>query len=143
MLPSLRVGLFAVPRRGASFLRNGSAAAAIPNAFLQPWKNPLSAGKRCGKCPCKVQFSEKCFLRNHRKVRRLHSFAKFGNTGNGGIRRFSVSPAVVQARNEIKQRMTKLGLDFKTDDLGVLTAMEVIGTMVTQKIEHKHPIQWK
>ena len=113
----------------------------------------------------------------NRMQEKIGTFSKFGDTGNGGITRFSLSPAAIQARNEIKQRMTKLGLDFKTDDLGniyctlpgsdpkanvimsgshcdsvrqggnydgilgVLTAMEVIETIVTQKIEHKHPIQ--
>ncbi len=108
---------------------------------------------------------------------KITTFSKFGDTGHGGITRFSLSPAAIQARNEIKMRMTKLGLDFKTDDLGdiyctlpgtdsdagvimsgshcdsvrqggnydgilgVLTAMEVIETIVTQKIPHKHPIQ--
>lgn len=108
---------------------------------------------------------------------KITTFSKFGDTGNGGITRFSLSPAAIQARNEIKARMTKLGLDFKTDDLGdiyctlpgtdpdagvimsgshcdsvrqggnydgilgVLTAMEMIETIVTQKIPHKHPIQ--
>lgn len=112
-----------------------------------------------------------------RMQEKIETFAKFGDTGKGGITRFSLSPAAIQARNEIKQRMTKLGLDFKTDDLGniyctlagsdpsakvimsgshcdsvrqggnydgilgVLTAMEVIETIVTQKIEHRHPIQ--
>lgn len=108
---------------------------------------------------------------------KIITFSKFGDTGNGGITRFSLSPAAIQARNEIKARMTKLGLDFKTDDLGdiyctlpgtdpdagvimsgshcdsvrqggnydgilgVLTAMEMIETIVTKKIPHKHPIQ--
>ena len=114
---------------------------------------------------------------------KIKTFSKFGDTGNGGITRFSLSPAAIQARNEIKARMTKLGLDFKTDDLGdiyctlpptqaagpgetepgiimsgshcdsvrqggnfdgilgVLTAMEMIETIVTKKIPHKHPIQ--
>ncbi len=108
---------------------------------------------------------------------KISTFSKFGDTGNGGITRFSLSPEAILARNEIKNRMTKLGLDFKTDDLGniyctlpgtdseadvimsgshcdsvrqggnydgilgVLTAMEMIETIVTQKIPHKHPIQ--
>jgi N-carbamoyl-L-amino-acid hydrolase len=49
---------------------------------------------------------------------KIKTFSKFGDTGNGGITRFSLSPAAIQARNEIKARMTKLRLDFKTDDLG-------------------------
>lgn len=108
---------------------------------------------------------------------KIKTFSKFGDTGHGGITRFSLSPEAIQARNEIKARMTKLGLDFKTDDmgniyctlpgsdpnagvimsgshcdsvrqggnydgiLGVMTAMEAIETIVTQKIPHKHPIQ--
>ena len=108
---------------------------------------------------------------------KITAFGGFGDTGHGGITRFSLSPAAIQARNEIKLRMTRLGLDFKTDDLGdiyctlpgtdpdakvimsgshcdsvrqggnydgilgVLTAMEVIETIVTKKIPHRHPIQ--
>jgi len=112
-----------------------------------------------------------------RMEEKITTFGGFGDTGHGGITRFSLSPAAIQARNEIKLRMTRLGLDFKTDDLGdiyctlpgtdpdakvimsgshcdsvrqggnydgilgVLTAMEVIETIVTKKIPHKHPIQ--
>ena len=112
-----------------------------------------------------------------RMKEKIACFSRFGDTGNGGITRFSLSAAAIQARNEIKARMTKLGLDFKTDDLGdiyctlpgsdpdagvimsgshcdsvrqggnydgilgVLTAMEMIETIVTQKIPHTHPIQ--
>lgn len=108
---------------------------------------------------------------------KISTFSKFGDTGKGGITRFSLSPEAICARNEIKARMTKLGLDFKTDDigniyctlpgtdpdagvimsgshcdsvrqggnydgiLGVLTAMEMIETIVVNKIPHKHPIQ--
>ena len=112
-----------------------------------------------------------------RMEEKIIAFGGFGDTGHGGITRFSLSPAAIQARNEIKLRMTRLGLDFKTDDLGdiyctlpgtdpdakvimsgshcdsvrqggnydgilgVLTAMEVIETIVTKKIPHRHPIQ--
>ena len=112
-----------------------------------------------------------------RMEEKITAFGGVGDTGHGGITRFSLSPAAIQARNEIKLRMTRLGLDFKTDDLGdiyctlpgtdpdakvimsgshcdsvrqggnydgilgVLTAMEVIETIVTQKIPHRHPIQ--
>lgn len=112
-----------------------------------------------------------------RMEEKITTFGGFGDTGHGGITRFSLSPAAIQARNEIKLRMTRLGLDFKTDDLGdiyctlpgtdpdakvimsgshcdsvrqggnydgilgVLTAMEMIETIVTKKISHKHPIQ--
>ena len=112
-----------------------------------------------------------------RMEEKITAFGGFGDTGHGGITRFSLSPAAIQARNEIKLRMTRLGLDFKTDDLGdiyctlpgtdpdakvimsgshcdsvrqggnydgilgVLTAMEVIETIVTEKIPHRNPIQ--
>ena len=112
-----------------------------------------------------------------RMEEKITTFGGFGDTGHGGITRFSLSLAAIQARNEIKLRMTRLGLDFKTDDLGdiyctlsgtdpdakvimsgshcdsvrqggnydgilgVLTAMEVIETIVTKKIPHRHPIQ--
>ncbi|MCI5830669.1 MAG: Zn-dependent hydrolase [Treponema sp.] len=108
---------------------------------------------------------------------KIKKFSTFGATGNGGITRFSLSAAAIQARKEIIDRMTKLGLSWKTDDLGdiyctlpgtdpnakvimsgshcdsvrqggnfdgilgVLTAMEMIETIVTEKIPHKHPIQ--
>ncbi|MCQ2578851.1 MAG: Zn-dependent hydrolase [Treponema sp.] len=113
----------------------------------------------------------------NRMEEKITKFSSFGDTGNGGITRFSLSAEAICARNEIKARMTKLGLDFKTDDigniyctlpgtdsdagvimsgshcdsvkqggnydgiLGVLTAMEVIETIVVNKIPHKHPIQ--
>ena len=112
-----------------------------------------------------------------RMKEKITTFSKFGDTGHGGITRFSLSPAAIQARNEIISRMKKLGLEIKTDDLGdiyctlpgtdpsagvimsgshcdsvrqggnydgilgVLTAMEMVETIVTQKIPHKHPIQ--
>ena len=112
-----------------------------------------------------------------RMEEKITAFGGFGDTGHGGITRFSLSPAAIQARNEIKLRMTRLGLDLKTDDLGdiyctlpgtdpdakvimsgshcdsvrqggnydgilgVLTAMEVIETIVTKKIPHRHPVQ--
>lgn len=108
---------------------------------------------------------------------KITTFSKFGDTGHGGITRFSLSPAALQARKEVVARMTKLGLEIKTDDLGdiyctlpgtdpdagvilsgshcdsvrqggnydgilgVLTAMEMVETIVTQKIPHNHPIQ--
>ena len=49
---------------------------------------------------------------------KIKTFSAFGDTGHGGITRFSLSPEAIAARNEIKARMTKLGLEFKTDDLG-------------------------
>lgn len=117
------------------------------------------------------------FCNMARLKEKIESFARFGGTENGGVTRLSLSEEAVAARNEIKSRMTRLGLDFKTDDmaniyctlagsdadapvimsgshcdsvrqggnydgiLGVLCAMEVIETVVTEKIPHRSPIQ--
>lgn len=107
---------------------------------------------------------------------KIKTFSQFGATGNGGITRYSLSPAAIQARNEFKRRMEAIGAEVVTDDmanmyatipgsdpnakrivmgshvdsvknggnydgvLGVLAAMEVLETIVAEKIPHKHPI---
>lgn len=107
---------------------------------------------------------------------KINTFAKYGDTGNGGITRYALSPESVQAREEFTKRMTAIGAEITTDDmanmyatipgsdpnakrivmgshvdsvtnggnydgiLGVITAMEVLETIVDQKIPHKHPI---
>lgn len=106
---------------------------------------------------------------------KIKTFSKFGDTGNGGITRLSLSPAALEAREEFCKRCKNLGMEIKTDDmaniyatilgesdfkgiltgshmdsvrqggnydgiLGVLTALEVAETIVTEKIPHKHPI---
>ena len=106
---------------------------------------------------------------------KIKTFSQFGDTGNGGITRFSLSPEALMARAEFKKRMEALGATVVTDDmanmyatipgsedlpaivagshldsvrqggnfdgvLGVLTAMEAVETIVTEKIPHRHPI---
>ncbi len=106
---------------------------------------------------------------------KIKAFSKFGDTGRGGITRFSLSPEALAARAEFKNRMEAIGATVVTDDmanmyatipgseelpailsgshldsvrqggnydgvLGVLTAMEVAETIVTEKIPHRHPI---
>ena len=106
---------------------------------------------------------------------KIKTFGKFGDTGKGGITRFSLSPEALEARNEFKKRMEAIGATVVTDDmanlyatipgseelpailsgshldsvrqggnydgiLGVLTAMEVAETIVTENIPHRHPI---
>jgi len=107
---------------------------------------------------------------------KIKTFSQFGATGNGGITRYSLSPAAIQARNEFKRRMEAIGAEVVTDDmanmyatipgsdpnakrivmgshvdsvknggnydgvLGVLAAMEVLETVVAEKIPHKHPL---
>jgi N-carbamoyl-L-amino-acid hydrolase len=106
---------------------------------------------------------------------KIVTFSKFGDAGHGGITRFSLSEADLQARAEVCKRMKALGGDIVTDDmgniyatfkgsenlphivmashtdsvrnggnydgiLGVMTAMEVAETIVTEKISHRHPV---
>ncbi|AEF86658.1 N-carbamyl-L-cysteine amidohydrolase [Treponema primitia ZAS-2] len=107
---------------------------------------------------------------------KIESFAKFGDTGKGGITRFSLSPEAIAARKEFIKRMEALGIQTVTDDmanmyatapgtdsslprivlashldsvrnggnydgiLGVITALEVVETIVRDKIPHRHPI---
>lgn len=107
---------------------------------------------------------------------KIETFARFGDTGNGGITRFSLSKEALQAREEFVKRMEAVGAEIVTDDmanmyatisgteeglprivmashvdsvrnggnydgiLGVITAMEVIETIVMEKISHRHPI---
>ena len=106
---------------------------------------------------------------------KIKTFSKFGDTGKGGITRFSLSAAALEARDEFCKRCTQLGMQIKTDDmaniyatlpgsedlpaimsgshmdsvrqggnydgiLGVLTALEVVETIVTEQIPHRHPI---
>lgn len=106
---------------------------------------------------------------------KIVTFSKFGDTGKGGITRFSLSPAALEAREEFCKRCKALGMTIKTDDmaniyatlpgeeglpaimsgshmdsvrqggnydgiLGVLTALEVVETIVANQIPHRHPI---
>lgn len=106
---------------------------------------------------------------------KIKTFSQFGDTGNGGITRFSLSKEATLARDEFCRRCSVLGMEIKIDDmaniyatlpgseelpgiisgshadsvrqggnydgiLGVLTALEVVETIITQKIPHKHPI---
>jgi len=106
---------------------------------------------------------------------KIKTFSKFGDTGKGGITRFSLSPEALQARGEFKKRMEAIGATVVTDDmanmyatipgtedlpaiamgshldsvrqggnfdgvLGVLTGMETMETIVTEKIPHRHPL---
>lgn len=107
---------------------------------------------------------------------KIKTFATYGDTGNGGITRYSLSQEAIQAREEFAKRMKAIGAEITMDDmanmyatipgsdpnakrivmgshvdsvknggnydgiLGVITAMEVLETIVDQKIPHKHPI---
>ena len=115
----------------------------------------------------------KCDL--DRLSEKIKTFSKFGDTGNGGITRLSLSDEALAAREEFCERLKKLGANIVTDDmaniyatipgsenlpdilsgshldsvrqggnydgvLGVLSAMEAVETIVTDKIPHRHPI---
>lgn len=107
---------------------------------------------------------------------KIKTFSKFGDAGNGGITRYSLSPEALQARDEFVKRMEAIGAVIETDDmanmyatlpgtdpnakriimgshcdsvknggnydgiLGVMGAMEVLETVATEKISHKHPL---
>lgn len=83
---------------------------------------------------------------------KIETFAKFGATGNGGITRFSLSdmanmhatlpgtesglPRIVIASHcdSVRNGGNYDGI------LGVIAAIEVIETIATEKIPHRHPI---
>lgn len=107
---------------------------------------------------------------------KITTFSKFGDAGNGGITRYTLSPEDIDARNEFISRMEKIGAIIEFDDvanvyatipgsdpnskriamgshsdsvknggnydgiLGVLSAMEVLETIVENNIPHKHPL---
>ncbi len=106
---------------------------------------------------------------------KIKTFSRFGDTGKGGITRFSLSEEALAARKEFIKRMEAMGASIVTDDmaniyatiagtedlpaivsgshmdsvrqggnydgiLGILTAMEVAETIVSEKIPHRHPI---
>ncbi len=53
---------------------------------------------------------------------KIKAFSKFGDTGNGGITRFSLSPEAIAARNEFKNRMEAIGAVVVTDDMANMYA---------------------
>ena len=111
-----------------------------------------------------------------RMSEKIHTFAKFGDAGHGGITRYSLSPEAMKARDYFVERMKAIGAVIETDDLanmyatipgsdkdakrivmgshcdsvkcggnydgilGVIGAMEVLETVVAEKIPHKHPL---
>lgn len=116
----------------------------------------------------------KCSL--ERMSEKIHTFSKFGDSGHGGITRYSLSDDAIKARDYFKERMEKIGAIVTTDDmanmyatlpgtepglkkivtgshcdsvknggnydgiLGVIGAMEVLETIVAEKIPHRHDI---
>lgn len=53
---------------------------------------------------------------------KIETFSKFGDAGHGGITRYSLSPAAIQARNEFKRRMEAIGATIEVDDVACMYA---------------------
>lgn len=53
---------------------------------------------------------------------KIETFAVFGDTGNGGITRFSLSKEALQARAEFVKRMKAIGVETVTDDMANMYA---------------------
>ncbi len=53
---------------------------------------------------------------------KIDTFSKFGDTGHGGVTRFSLSPEALAARAEFKRRMEALGATVVSDDMANLYA---------------------
>ena len=53
---------------------------------------------------------------------KIETFRKFGDTGNGGVTRFSLSEAALLARKEFKKRMEAIGAEVVTDDMANMYA---------------------
>lgn len=53
---------------------------------------------------------------------KIKTFGQFGDTGKGGITRFSLSEEAIAARNEFVKRMEAIGASIVTDDMANLYA---------------------
>ncbi|MPM27597.1 N-carbamoyl-L-amino-acid hydrolase [bioreactor metagenome] len=53
---------------------------------------------------------------------KIKTFSKFGDTGRGGITRFSLSPEALAARDEFCRRCRALGMTIVTDDMANIYA---------------------
>ncbi len=107
---------------------------------------------------------------------KIKTMSQYGDAGHGGITRYSLSEASIQARDEFVKRMTAIGATIECDDLacmyatipgsdpdakrivmgshcdsvknggnydgilGVMSAMEVLETVVAENIPDKHPL---
>jgi len=62
----------------------------------------------------------KCDLK--RTSEKIHTFAKFGDAGHGGVTRYSLSPESEKARDYFVERMKAIGAVIETDDLANMYA---------------------
>lgn len=52
-----------------------------------------------------------------RMTNKIETFSKFGDAGNGGITRYTLSPEDIEARNEFIKRMEAIGAVIEFDDV--------------------------
>ena len=57
-----------------------------------------------------------------RMTEKITAFSKFGDLGNGGVTRLSLSPPALEARAEFKKRAEALGMTVESDDIGNIYA---------------------
>jgi N-carbamoyl-L-amino-acid hydrolase len=57
-----------------------------------------------------------------RMVDRIRTFSRFGEAGNGGITRYTLSPEDAQAREEFVRRMEAIGATIEVDDVANMYA---------------------
>lgn len=57
-----------------------------------------------------------------RMSEKIHTFAKFGDAGHGGITRYSLSPEALMARDYFVQRMEAIGAEITCDDVACMYA---------------------
>lgn len=66
---------------------------------------------------------------------KIKTFSKFGDTGKGGVTRFSLSPEALAARAEFQKRMEAIGANVVTDDMAnmyaTLPGTEALPVIVT------------
>ena len=53
---------------------------------------------------------------------KIRTFSQYGDAGHGGITRYSLSPAAIQARNEFRKRMEAIGAAIEVDDVANMYA---------------------
>ena len=62
----------------------------------------------------------KCSL--ERMTDKIKTFSTYGDAGHGGITRYSLSPAAIQARTEFIRRMEAIGATIEIDDVANIYA---------------------
>ena len=57
-----------------------------------------------------------------RMTDKIKTFSQYGDAGHGGITRYSLSEAALQARNEFRKRMEAIGATIEIDDVANMYA---------------------